>query len=846
VLVEWNDTTAEPPGERLIHRWFEAQAARTPTAAAVVAAGRTLSYAELDARANRLAHHLVGLGAGPDVAVGLCVDRSPEMVVGILGILKAGAAYVPLDPEYPRDRLAYMVEDSRTPLVVTESRLRDSLPGVDAGVVLLDELAGGAKAPPAVAAGPENLAYVIYTSGSTGRPKGVQVEHRNLVHSTHARVLGYRRPVDRFLLLSSFAFDSSVAGLFWTLCQGGTLVLPPRDAQGDPAAIARLVPEHRVSHVLCVPTLLGLVLAEAPALALESLTTVIVAGEACPRELPGRLRACLPGAELYNEYGPTEATVWSTVHRCDPGALGAVSIGRPVANTRTYVVDDQLRPVPAGVPGELLVGGEGVARGYLGRPALTAERFLPDPFGGRPGGRLYRTGDLVRWRLDGTLEFLGRLDGQVKIRGHRIELGEVEAALGRHPSVREAVAVAREDSPGDQRLVAYFVPANGSIPPAAELRNWLRASLPEPMVPSAFVPLEGLPLSPNGKVDRRALPRPERSTPAQEHDDGPPRTPAEEIVAATWAAVLGLERVGLHDDFFALGGHSLLATQVVSRLRDAFSIDVPLRTLFEAPTVSALAQRVERIRGAGRGRSGPAIVAGPRGGSAPVSYAQQALWFLDRLAPGQATFNVNASARIRGPLSLDGPAQGTRRDRPPPRRPAHHIRPGRRRAGPGRCPLDRGAPGGPRPGRPARTRARRRGRTPGGRGVAPAVRPGPRAARPRRRAPARRRRPRARAHDAPHRHRRLVVRRGRPRARRVVRGGAERRRPRAARAGDPVRRLRPLAARVAPGRGPGRAARLLDEAARRRCRPWSSPPTAPGRPCVPPPARTACSRSRPT
>ncbi|AGA31109.1 hybrid non-ribosomal peptide synthetase/type I polyketide synthase [Singulisphaera acidiphila] len=658
VLVAWNDTAAERPTVSFIHHLFEAQAKSAPDANAVIDAhGRSLSYGELEAKANRLAHHLVAQGVSADSRVGLCVDGSPEMVVGILGILKAGAAYLPLDPDYPRDRLATMVDDAQVALILSVERLLSILPGdlIRGRVILLDSLEEASShypsSPPVVDLHPDNLAYVIYTSGSTGKPKGVPVSHRNLVHSTESRFLHYRQPVRGFLLLSSFAFDSSVAGIFWTLSQGGTLVLPSRGSQADPAAIADLVQRQQASHLLCVPSLLNLILDEAPHASLLSLNTVIVAGEFCPRDLPDRLWARLPEADLFNEYGPTEATVWCTVHRCDQTEVGTIPIGRPIANTQAYLLDAQLQPVPIGVAGELYIGGDGIARGYLNRPALTAERFLPDPFG-KPGARIYRTGDLARWRADGTLEYLGRIDHQVKIRGHRIELGEVEDALNAHPHVQAAVAMARPDAQGNAQLVAYLVTDDDAqtTTTTAELRRWLKNALPEPMIPSAFVLLDALPLTPNGKVDRNALPNPKANNLASGEPYEAPRTQAETLVAQTWELVLKRERVGIHDDFFELGGHSLLATQVVSRLRDAFDTDIPLRTLFEATTVAALAQRLDELQQGARGVHASSIVAGPSEGPIPASFAQQRLWFLDQLEPGSPLYNIPLAIQIDGPL----------------------------------------------------------------------------------------------------------------------------------------------------------------------------------------------------
>jgi amino acid adenylation domain-containing protein len=593
-LARWNATDAPFPADVCFPQLFEAQVDRTPDAIAVAAADGSLSYRELNARANRLAHRLRELGVAPDARVGICVERSTAMLVGILGVLKAGAGYVPLDPEYPADRLAFMIDDSRASVLLSESRLRSSFPARGVRVVCLDgdEFAGQGVENPEPVASPESLAYMIYTSGSTGRPKGVLVTHRNLVHSTHARLLHYKEPVAAYLLVSSFAFDSSVAGLFWTLSQGGTLVLPAGGEQGDPTALAVLITRHRVSHILSVPSLYALILEHAPAESLASLRTAIVAGEPCPRDLPARHHGVLPAASLHNEYGPTEATVWATAHRCSPAdsdsGRGPIPIGRPIANTRAYVLDARMRPVPVGVTGELCLGGAGVARGYHGQPALTAERFLADPFSNVPGARLYRTGDLARFRPDGVIEFLGRLDDQVKIRGYRIELGEVESALSSHPDVREAAASVLRGETGDSRLVGYVVPRAGAALTVGGLRSWLKSRLPDAMVPSAFATLDALPLSPNGKVDRAALPDPALSPVPSAPTSEEPATAVEETLARLAAGLLKVGRVGVHDDFFALGLDSILAIQLVARARKAGLRLTPAQ-LFQSPTVARLA-----------------------------------------------------------------------------------------------------------------------------------------------------------------------------------------------------------------------------------------------------------------
>ncbi len=656
------------PGGKPLHRRFEDHAARRPDALAVAFQGQSLTYAELNARANRLARLLRARGVGPETLVGLCAERSIGLVVGLLAILKAGGAYVPLDPVYPKDRLALMLADSAVRVLLTEEALLDRLPAHAAEVLTLDadlenamedagNLPGGAV--------PENLAYVIYTSGSTGRPKGVPVTHANV-----GRLLDATRPWFRFgpddvwTLFHSFAFDFSVWEIWGALARGGQIVVVPYWASRSPEATLALLRERGVTVLNQTPSAFRqLIRAEEAAgdaatgdpLALR---LVIFGGEAL--ELQG-LRPWFDrhgdrSPRLVNMYGITETTVHVTyrpVTRADlDESAGSSPIGRPIPDLRLYLLDRHMQPVPVGVAGEIYVGGQGLARGYLDRPALTASRFLPDPFGPTPGGRLYKSGDLARRRPDGDFEYLGRADDQVKVRGHRVELGEIEAALGRHPAVREAVVVPREDTPGDLRLVAYVVAKAGSSLPAPELRARLKEELPQYMVPSAFVVLDALPLTPHGKVDRKALPAPgANSDRLAEGAFVAPRTPAEATLAAIWANVLGLaiDRVGVHDDFFDLGGHSLLATQVASRLRDAFGVEVPLRGLFEARTVAGLAGLVEAGTG-GQMRVAPPIRQASRAGNLPLSFAQQALWFLDQLEPGRPTFNVAAALRVAGPL----------------------------------------------------------------------------------------------------------------------------------------------------------------------------------------------------
>ncbi|HEX7243883.1 MAG TPA: amino acid adenylation domain-containing protein, partial [Longimicrobiaceae bacterium] len=639
VVEEWNRTEAEYPSGLCLHQLFEAQAARTPEAVAVVFQAESLSYRALNARANRLAHHLRGLGVGPEVRVAICVERSLEMVVGLLGILKAGGAYVPLDPAYPAERLAYMLADSGAPVLLTQEKLRGALPAPE-GVLVVSaaEVADEPAENPASGATPRDLAYVIYTSGSTGRPKGVMVEHGGVVSLLHwLRSVTSDAELSCVLGSTSFSFDVSVAEIFGTLCWGGRLELVE-----NALALASVPEEAGVRLSYMVPSVAAELL-RAGALP-RGVSTLYLAGEALPAALAQALYEA--GVErVFNVYGPTEDTVYATAAEVERGAE-RVSIGRPIANARVYVADGRLEPAPVGVPGELYLGGAGVARGYLGRAELTAERFVPDPFSGEPGARLYRTGDRVRWRAEGVLEYQGRIDTQVKVRGFRIELGEIEAALLRHEGVRECVVVAREEE-DERQLVAYVV---GDVD-AGALREQLRAELPAYMVPGAFVVLERLPLTPNGKLDREALPAPEYGRAAEAYVA--PRTEVEEVLAGIWAEVLGVERVGVGENFFDLGGHSLLATRVVARAQAALGTEIPLRALFEAPTVAGLAGRAEAALRGGAGVQAPPIVRVPRDGTPlPLSFAQARLWFIDRLEPGSAAYNMAFPLRLRGALDV--------------------------------------------------------------------------------------------------------------------------------------------------------------------------------------------------
>jgi len=626
-----------------IHALFEAAAAAHPGRDALRWRGETLAYAELDARANRLAHHLRALGAGPEVPVGVFLPRTPELIVSLLAVLKAGAAYLPLDPAYPPERVEYMLGDTRVPLLVATAALAERAAHFVGAVVRVDADAAAIAARPAespgVAVDPANLAYVIYTSGSTGRPKGVQLEHRST-----AAVLGWLRDAlsdeERRAVLASTSvcFDVSIAEIFGTLCWGGTLVLVENALSlaslGEPVSTVAMVPSAAAEllRVGGIP---------------PCVRTLALGGEPLRNELAQRLYALGHVGRVLNLYGPTEDTTYSTCKEVEKGRTAEMSVGRAVRGTAARVLDAALRPVPDGETGEVWMAGAGVSRGYVGAPGMTAERYRPDPLGA-PGARMYRTGDLGRVLPDGDLHCLGRMDHQVKVRGFRVEPGEIETALAAHPAVREA-AVAAWDDRGEKRLAAYVV-AEGAEPSAAELRGHVRARLPEYMVPDAFTFLPAFPHTPNGKVDRLALPEP-RMDRAEAGEYVAPRTPEEAALALIWSEVLGVERVGVRDDFFALGGHSLLATQIVARVRQTLCAEVPLGTLFAMPTVEALARQLADA--ASPVDASATIPRAPRDRPLPLSYPQEAVWFFQHLKPEMRSYNFQATVRVRGALDRE-------------------------------------------------------------------------------------------------------------------------------------------------------------------------------------------------
>ncbi len=580
------------PGKN-IARLFEEQAARTPDAIAAVSGDQRLSYRELDARSNRLAQYLQRAGVGPETLVGLAVDRSNDMLIAMLAILKAGGAYVPIDPSYPGARIALVIEDSRLGYLLTTEQLRAGLPASPARIISLDGdapaiAAQNSGAVSSTSAG-NNLAYVIYTSGSTGKPKGVMVEHRNVMNFFDGMDRTIGADPGAWLAVTSVSFDISVLELLWTVTRGFQVVI---HGEGNSDKIPMEILRHGVTHLQMTPSLLRAVASDPASLdALGKLKKILVGGEALPASLISTLRRTFRG-EIYNMYGPTETAIWSTVHRVQE-ERGSIPIGKPILNTQVYVLDSQLLPVASGGIGDLWIGGDGVVRGYLNRPELTAERFIKDPF--RRGGRLYCTGDQARFLADGNLEFLGRADFQVKIRGFRIELGEIETALEAQPDIKQAVVVAREDQSGDKILAAFLVPKPGSSVNPDALRAALSAALPGYMVPTHFLSLDRLPLTANGKIDRNALPPISASSSSSTEEGEGPRGEFEEALAKAWAEALGVKRIRRTDNFFQLGGHSLAALKVAFKCQQEFHVSFPLQMFVQHPVLSEQAQKVEEM-----------------------------------------------------------------------------------------------------------------------------------------------------------------------------------------------------------------------------------------------------------
>ncbi|MGD1704673.1 amino acid adenylation domain-containing protein [Dapis sp. BLCC M229] len=666
LLVEWNDTAVEYSTDKCIYQLFEEQVEKTPNAVAVVFEGEQLTYQQLNAKANQLAHYLQSLGVKPDTLVGICVERSLEMVVGLLGILKAGGAYVPLDPSYPRERLAYMLEDAAVSVLLTGESILEILPEHSARTVCLDSnwdaIATYGIENIDSGVNPDNLAYVIYTSGSTGKPKGVQICHYSVVNFL-VSMNSYLRltPEDTFSAITTICFDIAALELYLPLTVGAKLAVVSRQIATDGNQLLNYLQKSSTTVMQGTPATWKMLLTSG--LSEQNLgIKILCGGEALSIQLASQLKNS--GTELWNLYGPTEATIWSAIYSVEDDSKltesGKVTtpIGLPIANTKIYILDRSGQPVPIGVPGELHIGGVGLARGYLNRPELTAEKFIiregnrEQGIGNSKENVLYKTGDLARYLPDGNIEYLGRIDNQVKLRGFRIELGEIESALSTHPKVQQTVVICREDTPGNKRLVAYIISSEKSLN-SKDLRLYLQSKLPEYMVPSVFVLLEALPLTPNGKIDRKALPAPDIDlTNTDEYI--PPQTPTQEILANIFAEILEVTKIGIHDNFFNLGGHSLLATQVISRIRQSLAIEIPLKTLFESPTIAQLEKSIEQLTENSTTLQLPVIQPLPRNGEPlPLSWAQERLWFIDQLEGGSETYNDSGALRIKGNLNDD-------------------------------------------------------------------------------------------------------------------------------------------------------------------------------------------------
>ena len=648
MLVEWNDTKVDYPKHLCMHELFLAQMEKTPDNIAVVFDEQKLTYQELNRRANKVAHYLQSLSVGTEVLVGICVERSLDMTVGLLGILKAGAAYLPLDPTYPKERLSFMLSDSQVQVLLTQQKFVDEFSASGVKTVCLDSnwesINSQSQENPSSDVTAENLAYVIYTSGSTGTPKGVLIQHQGVCNLAQAQVKLFDiNPHSRILQFASFSFDASVWEIVMALGSGASLYMGTQDSLRPGTDLIKFLREQSITHVTLPPT----ALAALPAEELPNLQTLIVAGEACNHKL---IAQWSQGRRFFNAYGPTESTVCATVAECHAGDTQA-TIGRAIANTQVYILDSHLQPVPIGTPGELYIGGDGLARGYLNRPELTRERFIPNPFD-ETGSRLYKTGDLARYFPDGNIEFLGRVDNQVKIRGFRIELDEIEKLLIQHPDVKQVAVIAREDIPGDKRLVAYIVLNQKPEAIVATLKRFLEEKLPKYMVPGVFVILDSLPLTPNGKVDRQNLPAGDRIRPDLEETFVAPRNPIEEKLASIWAELLGIEPIGINDNFFNLGGHSLIAAQMLSRIRDSFQVELFFHHIFANPTIAGLAALIEQPSHLQQQLQRPTIQPVSRLGYLPASFAQERVHFIQEVAPEGSAYQAQVTLRFTGQLNV--------------------------------------------------------------------------------------------------------------------------------------------------------------------------------------------------
>ena len=653
IRTVWNRAPVSFPDQVSIHQLFEDRVKKTPQATAIDYNGREMSFAELNSKANQLAHYLIKKGLPAETFVGISLERGPEMVIALLGVLKAGGVYVPIDPAYPAERITYILEDAGIDLLLTRNHLVQQFAAhqqVECLSLDTDWLLISAESDqnPGRRVHPEQLAYMIYTSGSTGRPKGTMLQHRGLCNLTMFQIKDFQlQENDRCLQFASFSFDASVSEIFTTLISGATLCLADREQILPGPELLRYLEQNRITHITLPPSVSSLLKGHP----LPHLKTLVSAGEACTREIAEYWHK---DRHFINAYGPTENTVCASsyaVTALDDSAL--IPIGRAIDNVQIYILDAQGNLLPPGIPGELCIAGVNLARGYYHQPGLTAEKFVPDPFSSERGARLYRSGDLARYRHDGNIEFLGRIDQQVKIRGIRIELGEIENILIQHEAVHSCVVIDREDTPGDIRLVAYIIARVDTESEPESLRQWLKKRLPDYMIPAAFVTLESIPLTPNGKIDRRRLPRPKYERADRDIPYVAPRTPEEEQLWEIWKSLLPAEHIGVMDNFFELGGHSLLATQLVSRIRDRFQLEIPLMALFENPTISGLTLEINKAQWQQMDRALPPLKRADRSGDIPLSFAQQRLWFLDQLAPNNPAYNIPTALRFKGRIDVN-------------------------------------------------------------------------------------------------------------------------------------------------------------------------------------------------
>ena len=662
LLVVFNQTKTEYPLDSCIHNMFEEQTTQTPDSIAVVFENQHLSYTQLNIRANQLAHHLQKLGVGPDVPVAISVERSLEVIVGMLGIFKAGGVYVPLDPVLPTERINFMLSDAQTQILLTQRQLVERFSVHKGKIICLDpswdSFKTESKENPVNETMCENLVYIMYTSGSTGTPKGVGIEHQQLLNYLNGILERLSLPTNAsFAMVSTFGQDLSNTAVFPSLCTGGRLHIVSQECASDPKALSDYFCHQPIDCLKIVPSHLDALLASAHLKYILPHQRLILGGEASNRNLIHKIHKQAPNCTIFNHYGPTETTIGVLTYQVEGtstvGEDETIPIGQPIANTQVYLLNPHLQPVPIHVTGELYIGGAGLARGYLNHPDLTAERFIPHPFGNEPGARMYKTGDLARFLSDGNVEFLGRIDHQVKLRGYRIELGEIEAILSQHPAIQQTAVLVREDTPGTKCLVAYFVSSQEPMPNTNDLRRFVGERLPDYMVPQVFVKLDILPLTPNGKVDRSVLSAYKETWFDLETTFLTPNTPFEEILVEIWADVIGVKRVSITDNFFELGGHSLLATQLISRVRDAFRVEIPLRSLFEEPTIANLAKKIELAMYTKQELQSLPIVRVSRSKDCPLSFAQQRLWFIDQLEPGNPSYNIPRAIQFTGLLNME-------------------------------------------------------------------------------------------------------------------------------------------------------------------------------------------------